>query len=56
MTSRNVLKARGMFAIGAIAGLLLVAGCGGGDDEGSEETETALTLYLFKPGTLPITP
>lgn len=43
MTSRNVLKARGMFTIGAIAGLLLVAGCGGGDDEGSEETETALT-------------
>ena len=29
MTTRNVLKARGMFALGAIAGLLLVAGCGG---------------------------
>jgi S1-C subfamily serine protease len=40
MTTRNVLKARGMFALGAIAGLLLVAGCGGGDDDGEETTET----------------
>jgi S1-C subfamily serine protease len=37
MTSRNVLKARGMFALGAIAGLVLVAGCGGDDDDGGDE-------------------
>jgi S1-C subfamily serine protease len=40
MTTRNVLRARGMFALGAIAGLLFVAGCGGGDDDGEETTET----------------
>ena len=38
MTQRATLKARGMFAIGAIAGILLVAGCGGGDDESDEPT------------------
>ena len=40
MTTRNVRKARGMFALGATAGLLLVAGCGGGDDDdGDTSTE-----------------
>jgi S1-C subfamily serine protease len=40
MTTRTVLKARGMFAIGAVGGLLLVAGCGGGDDETTTSTLT----------------
>jgi S1-C subfamily serine protease len=39
MTKRLVLNARGMFALGSIAGLLLVAGCGGGDDEESTTTK-----------------
>ena len=38
MTLRTTLRARGMFAIGAIAGILLVAGCGGGDDSSDEPT------------------
>ena len=38
MTLRTTLRARGMFAIGAIAGILLVAGCGGGDDSSAEPT------------------
>lgn len=40
MTKRMALKARGMFALGAIAGLALVAGCGGDDDDEPAEPET----------------
>lgn len=38
---RTMLKARGMFALGAIAGTALIAGCGGGSDESDEPAEPA---------------
>lgn len=45
MTQRTMPKARGMFALGAIAGISLIAGCGGGDDEPAEPaTKDAQTI------------
>lgn len=45
MTKHVALKARGMFALGAIAGMSLVAGCGGGSDEPDEpETKDPQTV------------
>lgn len=44
MTQFSVLKARGMFALGAIAGVLFVAGCGGDDEPDEPETKDPQTV------------
>jgi S1-C subfamily serine protease len=44
MTQLSVLKARGMFALGAIAGVLFVAGCGGDDEPDEPETKDPQTV------------
>lgn len=56
MTKRTALKARGMFALGAIAGVSLVAGCGGGSDEPAEpETKDPQTVITeASPGVVEI--
>ena len=54
MTTRTVLKARGMFAFGAIAGMLLVAGCGGDGEEGPTPLDPQEVISQSSPGVVEI--